>query len=737
MINQKKINVKDSFCVLLLFVISILYYAFYFNKIIIHPNNVLSTIGGDGFHSYYVYMHHIINDKGFIETQGLNYPFGEHLVYTDCIPLLTFILKALPFSHNYAIGILHTLIFLSYIVNPCIYYKLFRLFNVNQLAALIPSFAIPLLSPQTDRLGGHLALSIACLIPLQLYFSGSIIIKEQKKYYYFSVILSTLSFFIHPYLGLGLTMFSFIITLVFSVLNGFSVVKKNAFHLFITGAIPLIIFKVFLFLTDHHLNRTAEPYGTEESTAKISSVFAPTFGPFIHVIKPFIKTIDVSWEGVSYVGFSVNLLICAVAVILLVRLKKIKINKALTAMFISSVFLLLFSFGVQNIFLKALHINVGFLKQFRALGRFAWFFFYTFSFVLIIVMHNFLLLNKFKFGKHIFYAIVGLTLGLNLLEANVFLRNCLRNSFNSPNVFHSHNLSTEEKALISKINEIHPQAIMPFPYYNIGSEVFSRRGLEESGYISMLTSFHCNLPLLANFNARTSVSEAADGITLLNQYKRQDSVLKLFNNRPFIILKCNDNLRPDEERLITRSKLNSSIGSYKIYTFNKQDFKDADINSDSNSYYINKNRLKGIDSMGIIFLKTDTVSTSPKISDYKIILKLDSNTFKSGDYILSFYYHFKKLKREFIDCNFIEESISNTKPLNWDHMSNISYYAYYDSLFIFENKFNLNTKFNYHFFLHNTSDSVYKISNILLRPSSIKTVYRDNNLLLINNYPVN
>ena len=45
-------------------------------------------------------------DQQALVFNGMNFPFGEHVIYTDCQPILTFILRLLPFTHNYLIGII-------------------------------------------------------------------------------------------------------------------------------------------------------------------------------------------------------------------------------------------------------------------------------------------------------------------------------------------------------------------------------------------------------------------------------------------------------------------------------------------------------------------------------------------------------------------------------------------------------------------------------------------------------
>src|ERR1700733_5463679 len=84
-------------------------YFIYFHHVFLNINSILSSITNDSLKNYYTYVYHVKNDSSLFQFAGMNYPFGEHVVYTDCQPALTILLKALPFTHNYLIGILHSI----------------------------------------------------------------------------------------------------------------------------------------------------------------------------------------------------------------------------------------------------------------------------------------------------------------------------------------------------------------------------------------------------------------------------------------------------------------------------------------------------------------------------------------------------------------------------------------------------------------------------------------------------
>ena len=105
---------------------SFLFFSVQFYEVLFSPNSLLATASGDGIHGYYSYINHILNNKIGVHTNGLNYPFGEHLIYTDAQPFLATIIQLLPFLKPYAIGIMHLVLFFSFMLCANVYFKIFE-----------------------------------------------------------------------------------------------------------------------------------------------------------------------------------------------------------------------------------------------------------------------------------------------------------------------------------------------------------------------------------------------------------------------------------------------------------------------------------------------------------------------------------------------------------------------------------------------------------------------------------
>jgi hypothetical protein len=98
---------KSNWILLALFATSIL--LFFYHKVIFAPDEYIFSSNGDGLKNYFTYYYHIVHDSSYLNFSGMNYPYGEHFLYTDCHPALTLLFKAcskkMPFLALHCIGI--------------------------------------------------------------------------------------------------------------------------------------------------------------------------------------------------------------------------------------------------------------------------------------------------------------------------------------------------------------------------------------------------------------------------------------------------------------------------------------------------------------------------------------------------------------------------------------------------------------------------------------------------------
>lgn len=132
---------------------------------------VATSEHGDGERNLYAYFYYILHNKGWLLFEGLNYPFGDHMFFTDNQPLLAWIVKAVnvvtPVTLEGALAFHNVFLWGSQVGSLLVLFAILQALKVPEIAAIAGSISIMLLSPQLPNLFEHFSLahSIAFLIP--------------------------------------------------------------------------------------------------------------------------------------------------------------------------------------------------------------------------------------------------------------------------------------------------------------------------------------------------------------------------------------------------------------------------------------------------------------------------------------------------------------------------------------------------------------------------------------------
>ncbi|WP_317899714.1 hypothetical protein [Aurantibacillus circumpalustris] len=723
---------------LILFLVSFLIYFIYFHHIFFNINSILSSITSDSLKNYYTYVYHVKNDPELLQFTGMNYPYGEHIIYTDCQPILTFILRLLPFTHNYLIGIMHALIFLSFIITPLILNKILIRLNISKLFSFFAAIAIALLSPQFFKINsGHFALAYGCIIPLSILFTLQYLNNKTAKNLLKLFVFNTGLFLLHPYLAFCLSVFSFVSLFLIELLNfDRKTFLKNNLAAFIQGILPLMLFKIFMSLTDKHTNRTTEPFGAEVMVENIASVFGPVFGPFQSFLDNFFSNKPNHYEGHTYLGFFTVVLLFVFVVSLPFIFRKIKIQKEILVILLASVLFLFISFGWHIKVLNFFHLESASLNQFRAVCRFSWIFYFTLPLFLITVCyHSFKNVFKPETFTKISLAIGILFFSFNLLEAHSFFKLNEVVYWSYRNIFHKDFLNNEEKNVLLNIGKSHPQVILPLPLFHGGSEMYERVGSNNSMIPSMIYSYHSGTPIMSVLMSRTSLTETKGMIQLLNSYKKEKDILPLLSENDFFILRTKDALLPDESRLLKHVSFfaeNDSLG------FGYISRKELLLPKIDNTIFALTEKTQLRDSANVVYVPfEDRKPFLPaRIIDYETIFILDSNRIASGTYILSFHYYYTKNTYRGLATNLIINR-SNTINAEWEYYIPVRQLSgFYEGFAVFEQKIYLEKNNKYEFILNGSVDEPYHVSDFMLRPenTTVKHISTKRDTV-INNYP--
>ena len=142
-----------------------MFYGNLFNKL----NTVSFASGGDGLQSYVNMEYHIRYDTSYMRCNSMNYPYGEHVFFSNNQPLFSntvkFISANITDISDYTLGMLNFLMLFFLAIAPVILYLIFDHLGTGMVVSVIASIAIAYLSPQLDRFGGHFNLSYVAAIP--------------------------------------------------------------------------------------------------------------------------------------------------------------------------------------------------------------------------------------------------------------------------------------------------------------------------------------------------------------------------------------------------------------------------------------------------------------------------------------------------------------------------------------------------------------------------------------------
>ncbi len=568
---------QDNGPVLLISTALILYY---YGPFLIHPQSFLFNGSGDGLKNYYTYVWYIQNNAFSTEFSGMNYPYGEHLLYTDCHPLPVFLLKLLSFIHpifaENCIGILNVALLISPILAAVVLYRIFRNLQIDQPLATASAVGLMMLSPQTFRLTGHLALSYSFCIPISIYLIQKYFQNQTSRKYIILLFTNTLFWFtIHAYLG----MMSLILSAAIGVFMMFHKEQRlNGIKLFSAGSFAFIAFYVFLILTDNHVGRTNNPWGIYELHASFSSIFLPKRGPISELIKHLFPSIDPSIEGISYIGIIslfVSIILSFQFIYYKIKFRNEKTHtiinhpllRYLTWIGVSCLmFSMLFPFWWK---LEKLLEYFTFIKQFRAIGRFSWLFYFIIGIVATYKMQQYS--DRKNHPKIVSKFLIPLIfLSIPVWESKDYHLEIQQNARKYINIFDFHQLSDEIKNNLKSINSKNYQAIIPLPYYYIGSDNYGKTANDSIYKLSKTLSFHLNMPIMASFLSRTSISDSKKmmQITGLGLYpkKLKNDIIDI---RPFLLLVNKTGVTNEELNIIKRSKLLIQSTTFSLYEITK------------------------------------------------------------------------------------------------------------------------------------------------------------------------
>ena len=157
------------------------------------------------------------------------------------------------------------------------------------------------------------------------------------------------------------------------------------------------------------------------------------------------------------------------------------------------------------------------------------------------------------------------------VEGISYHREISRQIAQRPNYFNAGLLPTSLTSLIEFVNQGKYQAIIPLPFYDIGSENFGVNGTDTIHKTSMILSYHTRLPIMGNYATRTSIWESKNLVQLLapSFYEKEISQ-DIRNDEPFLVLYTHESLTKYETALLDLCDSLFTTDRYSLYSISPQ-----------------------------------------------------------------------------------------------------------------------------------------------------------------------
>ena len=502
----------------------------------------LLPAAGDGMKNYFTYLFHIKFDKHLWKFDGMNYPFGENVVFTDNQPILSTLVKiiynVIPLSDATLIAVHNWTIFAGLAAGMVGFFLCLRLLNIPYWYAIFISVGAMFLQPQMVRMHSHFSM-VYPFLPWVFY--GWLRILRGASPMRWSVFLGVVSTFagmIHLYHLLAICMMCLLAIF-------FDKLWSVKFTDWITGAkmalfqvvIPLAILLSLSNLLYPVPDRPAETWGFFDYTATWQSYF------FSYRL-PVFRFIDINIWAVqpqkhSEAGNFIGLVAAIFFVILILKFLRRpaeafrgRFFNDNTSPFLFWIFItsMLLSFGLPFTIpgLEWLLDYAGPYKQFRSIGRLGWISFYAINLMAWPWIFSRLDMLEDKFRGGVFKA---LTVAVIFSEGLI----SVPEMSNPPQLLDAFSAAIPD----IPVDVRRYQAILPAPYLHVGSECFGwpdQGGNQDQNFI---IGYKLGLPNLGVVMSRTPLGQSLMSNELVCPPYKVPDLIKLVrarDTRPLLVL---------------------------------------------------------------------------------------------------------------------------------------------------------------------------------------------------------
>lgn len=558
----------------------------FFGPLVFHANSVYFGASGDGMQSYFTILYHVQHDTSFWQFDGMNYPFGEQVFFTGCMPLITnalILLRPVIDLTGYTVGIVNLSMLFSIVVSAQFLFLILQHFRVSSLVSIVTAVGIAFLSPQIDRLGGHYSLTFQFIIPLALWkaigFYEDPTWKKALIMGFWAWIAATLHFYLFAF-----------VSLIFGGVGLYRLIE-NRFQLRIVAwqllfwvlqvGIPLFAVQALQRVNNPVTDRTSHPWGFFEYLASPAGILLSEnrfYSPWLNAL--FSPTFP-QWEGRSFVGL---LTFLGVGIVLISWVRSwfrapknvcyLSKDPIWNALLWTAVVAFALAIGIPFVFPwgKPLMEHIGILRQLRGVGRFAWVFYYVVSLYTVLYLYRWSAKRKGWVSTALFSALLGLLVydaWKNVDGKDQWLNNRFEILEDEAN-------QLAQNKWISSIQKSDFAAIIPLPYVHIGSEniwIYNETDIQNQAYFLSLKT---GIPLYSVSLSRTSLRQTYANYALLQEPYRPLEILKhLPKDKDFLVLVKPNELKKSEQEWLKNAQKLYETPAYHVYRLAISSFQDA------------------------------------------------------------------------------------------------------------------------------------------------------------------
>jgi hypothetical protein len=569
---------KDKYLLLTFFLSCVVAFAF-FGPLLLSPNSYVFSKGGDGLQTYYQSIYHVKHDTSYLHQNSLNFPYGESIFFTGGQPLISNIIKALkPIidCSDYIVGITNWLMLMSFFLCPIFIYLLLKYFSLPPLYAVAVAIGLSFFAQQIERMGGHYPLGYTYAIPGMLYFLIRFAQSCSWKWSVFIFIYLLYLYAAHLYYFVfyGVLAFSFwLACIALNKQRNISIIQ-SCIHIGVQWLLPFLIINFFIGLSSDVTDRTAIPFGFMAYRSGWSGLLFP-YGMWYSSWFQFLKPkADIEWEGMAYLGGSAIIFVLLLTYFSIARFKTVFAksfsleNRILLALGISSVLCVALAFAFPfNLGLENLLYKLGAVQQFRGIGRFAFVAFYTINIFLFVVFW------RMPF-KHVQLKIVLSFFLISLLWSEAYIR-CIGVKGDISNV-RGNALTLQTDEYSEGIIPEKYQAILPIPFFHIGSENIWEDGSADLRGVVYNLSVATGLPTFGVSMSRTSISQTYKSVALTHELLQKPEILsELSDDKPILVI-CDTTLAASRQlHMVHLGKFIKRNKQYVFYEFDIELYKAA------------------------------------------------------------------------------------------------------------------------------------------------------------------